>query len=123
MNLFIRFAGVGAIGTAVHYALLVFLVSMLKLNPAAATMIGATGGAITNYLLNDRFNFKGNRGQRETAPRFFLMVLVGIVLNGAILKTLTLGGLNYMVAQCLTTGGVLLINFYVCKVWIFRKTI
>jgi putative flippase GtrA len=106
----------------VHYVLLILLVSGLRLNPAMATTIGATGGAITNYLLNNHYNFKGNRKQSETAPRFFLMVAFGIALNGMMLKTLTSGGVNYLLAQVITTGGVLLINFFVCKTWIFRKT-
>jgi putative flippase GtrA len=122
MNLFFRFAAAGAAGTTVHYIVLILMVTGLAVGPAEAAMMGATCGAISNYFLNQRYSFNRSRSHREAAPRFFLMVATGIILNGGAVHILTLANINYLVAQVIATIGILLFNFFVCKTWIFIKT-
>ena len=61
------YACVGAIGTAVQYALLVIAVSVFGVLPVITSTVGAVFGAITNYVLNYRFTFSSSK---EVAPQF-----------------------------------------------------
>ena len=54
---FVGFTGVGAIGTGVHYALLVTLVNFGSVDPIIGSGIGFTCGALVNYILNYKFVF------------------------------------------------------------------
>lgn len=117
---FVKFATVGALGTALHYAVLILLVSGLSFDPAIGAMAGATCGAAFNYWLNHRFTFRSNRPHREALPRFVLMAVVGILLNGMIVKALTLASVNYLVSQVAATLIILMMNFFLSKLWIFR---
>lgn len=121
INLFLRFAAAGAVGTGVHYLALIFLVSWLGSSPALGAIIGASCGAVMNYYLNRKFNFAGSGEHRHAVPRFILMVAVGVFLNGLIVKILTGGGVHFLVAQMAATVFILGVNFIVCKKWIFIK--
>jgi putative flippase GtrA len=119
---FFRFASVGAIATATQYVILYALVSGAAWDPAHASMIGAAIGALVNYWLNYTFSFRSDRRHRESFPLFLLMASCGTVLNGLIVKGLTLAGLYYMFAQVVATIVVLGFNFYVSRKWIFVQT-
>jgi putative flippase GtrA len=121
MNLFVRFAAAGAVGTGVHYLILIVLVSGMAVNPAWAAMWGALCGAVVNYVLNHHYNFGGSHSHREAAPRFSVMVVLGVALNGTLVHLLSGAGVNYLVSQALATLVILLFNFFVCKTWIFAK--
>src|SRR5262245_28789177 len=49
---FTLFTGVGAIGTAGHYAVLIVMTSGFGVDAVAASAVGSVVGAIVNYLLN-----------------------------------------------------------------------
>jgi putative flippase GtrA len=119
---FLRFATAGGIATLTQYVILYALVSGAAWDPAHASMLGAAIGAIINYWLNYTFSFKSVRRHRESFPLFVLMASCGTVLNGLIVKGLTLAGLYYMLAQVVATIVVLGFNFYVSRKWIFVQT-
>lgn len=118
---FSRFAVVGAVGTAGHYALLVLAVSGLGLSPVLGTSMGAALGALINYALNYRYTFASSSRHRTAMPRFLLMAGAGLVANAIIVGVLVGVGLHYLAAQVLATGAVLMINYVVSKTWIFRE--
>jgi hypothetical protein len=68
---FIRYAGVGAVGTAVHYGTLIALVQGLGANAVVASTAGFIVGAFVNYALNHQFTFASDRAHRVALPRFF----------------------------------------------------
>jgi putative flippase GtrA len=119
---FFRFATVGGIATAAQYAILYALVSGAAWDAAHASMLGAAIGALLNYWLNYTFSFRSDRKHRESFPLFALMASCGTVLNGLIVKGLTLAGLYFMLAQVVATIVVLGFNFYVSRKWIFVQT-
>ena len=118
---FVKFLSVGAIGTALHYTILVILVSGQEIDPAMGAMVGATGGAAFNYWLNHRFTFRSDRLHQEALPRFILLAGIGILLNGIIVKLLTLASVNYLVSQIGATLLILILNFFLSKLWIFGQ--
>jgi putative flippase GtrA len=118
---FLHFAVMGALGTGIHYAILIVLVSEFNQSASLSAMIGATAGAFANYFLNYHFTFASDRRHREALPRFLAMAALGVAMNGLIVEALTLYKLNYLVAQIIATLVILGINFMVSRTWIFRK--
>ena len=64
---FLRFAAVGASGTAVQYSVLWSGVEWAGISAAAASGIGYILGSVVNYLLNYFFTFKSDKGHGEAA--------------------------------------------------------
>ena len=119
---FIRFTGVGAIGTLVHYGILILLVHSMSLDAVLASTAGFLAGAITNYLLNYRYTFASNKPHREAMVKFFAVALVGMLFNAMVMSLCTnLFHLHYLLAQILATGLVLLWNFTANHRWTFRE--
>ncbi len=120
---FVRFASVGALGTAVQYVILAALVELILFDSTAASAIGFVGGAFTNYYLNYRFTFRSERRHLSAAPRFFTVAAAGLGLN-VVFMALGTGPLHlhYLIAQCASTAIVLLWNFSAAKLWVFGET-
>lgn len=116
-----RFAVVGAVATAAHYAILIALVEIGHVNPVLATTCGYVIGIVVSYTLNRRFTFS-----ETTAPvassfaKFVLLYGVGAALNGAIVAALIGLGAMYLLAQVAATGLVLIWNFLGARYIVFR---
>jgi putative flippase GtrA len=117
---FMKFILSGGAGTVAQYLVLIVLVKLLAAPPGRASMAGAIVGAIVVYLLSRRFTFDTQRGHRETLPRFVVMATAGTLMNGALVGYLSKAGLYYLLAQMVATVVVLVFNFIVSKLWIFR---
>jgi putative flippase GtrA len=117
---FTKFMAVGAVGTASHYATLIAFVQLFDVRPVLAAAAGCTVGALVNYALNYRVTFRSTRRHRESAPRFFAVAGLGLLINTAIMgfATKTIG-LNYLWSQIIATGIILLINFVLSRHWAF----
>ena len=119
---FLSFAAVGALGTAVHYLLLIALVSSGTAQPLPASAVAFTAGAAVNYALNYRFTFASRKRHAEAASKFYLVALVGLLINSAIMAV----GVNrfdwhYLLTQLLATGIVLVWGFAANRAWTFRE--
>lgn len=117
---FLGFAVVGALGTLVHYAILFVTVSVFGRDPVLGTVLGASAGAITNFLLNHRLTFRSDKGLGETAPRFFAVAALGLAVNALVMYILsTRLSLHYLLAQVVATGLVLVLNYILNAIWTF----
>ena len=117
---FVRYAGVGAVGTAVHYGTLIGLVQGLGLNAIVASTAGFVIGAFVNYALNREFTFASERAHRVALPRFFAVAGVGLVLNAFVMAAmLALLPLHYLIAQIVATCVVLVTGFLANRRWTF----
>lgn len=117
---FARFGGVGAVGTACHYLVLLALVEGFAVGPVLASTCGAVTGALVNYVLNRRFTFASTRPHREALPRFMAVAVAGFALNAILMAALLAPGLHYFAAQLGATAAVLVFNFVVNRAWTFR---
>ncbi len=118
------FAGVGAIGTAAQYLVLVLLVEGPAVNPVLASTLGFGLGAIVNYLLNYHYTFRSDKSHLEAASKFFSVALVGALTNTLLMYLGTEWlGLNYLLAQILATGAVLVQNFLLNRYWTFAPAV
>ena len=118
---FASFAVIGAVGTGVHFAVLVALVAGLAWSPVLATSIGAVCGALTNYFLNYRLTFRSRKRHSEAIVKFMVVAAIGLGINAAIVKFgVQWAGLHYLAAQVIATGVVLVWGFLANRVWTFQ---
>lgn len=119
---FICFAGVGVIGTAVHYSILILCVQLFRFNVLLSSGLGFVGGAVTNYILNYKFVFKSNEQHELTFIKFIIVALFGLMINTLIMWFATEKILlNYIASQMLSTLVVLIWNFTGNKIWTFHE--
>ena len=119
---FVKFAGVGSIGTAAHYATVFVLVDAVGVAAVAASSAGFLVGGLINYLFNYKFTFRSRQSHASTAPRFFGIALVGFFLNGAAMFWfVNQVGLYYLLAQIITTGIILIWTFLANYYWTFGQ--
>ena len=115
------YAMVGAAGTCVQYAVLIAGVRSGLSTPPVASCAGAALGAIVNYALNHRVTFRSSRGHAGAAGRFMAVAACAVGLNWAAMLALVSGlGVQYLVAQCLTTVVVMLLTYALNASWSFR---
>lgn len=119
-NQFLRFAAVGAVATAVHYAVMLSLVELGGMHPVTATFVGFCCGAVVSYTLNRRFTFETRPSYGRGFAKFFFMVGIGAFINAGIVWVLTHNGFHYMVAQVIATGLVMIWNFASARFIVFR---
>lgn len=117
---FTKFLAVGSAGTVVHYLLLIFQVSIMHIAPGSAAFAGAAAGAVVVYVLNYRITFASHAGHSRTMPRFVALAVVGASLNGGLVGLLSKSGVHFLSAQIAATAIILVFNFIVSKLWIFR---
>ena len=115
---FHRYAGAGALGTALHYLVLLGWLWVAPTAAVAATTAGALLGAGANYWLNHRYSFASRRAHRTAAPRFAVVAAAGVLLNGLVVAALV-PSIPVLPAQLSATGAVLLSGFVLNRYWTF----
>lgn len=123
MNLFTRqlatYAGVGAIGTGVHFAILIAMVQGASQPPLVGSVLGFLAGAVTNYLLNHHVTFNSRSNYLATSWKFFLIAGFGLLVNTLVMAAAT-PWLHYLLSQATATAAVLLLTFLLNRCWTFR---
>jgi len=121
---FVRYAGAGGVGTAVHYATLAIVVEAFGVSPAAATAVGAVAGAGVNYLLNYHLTFASKASHARTLPRFAAVAAVSAALNAAGMWYLTRRWhVHYLAAQLACTLVVLVLGYVANRAWTFGAAV
>jgi dolichyl-phosphate beta-glucosyltransferase len=117
-----QYAGTGAIGTALHYAALISLVSGGLLTPVPASTIGAVLGAAVNTGLASLLTRAGTKPLESTLPRFLAVSAAALGLNALVLW-FGLGRLpgHYLAAQLMASCAVLVFGFLVNRRWHFGE--
>jgi putative flippase GtrA len=117
---FSRFAAVGAVATIVHYSVLISLVELAHGPLIPSTSTGFVFGAILSYGLNRRITFRHQPSFGRGLLKFIAVGAVGLGLNALIVAGLARGRLPYIPAQMAATGVVLVWNFAIARLVIFR---
>jgi putative flippase GtrA len=118
---FTLFALIGAVGTAGHYAILIFLVRHFGVDPVAASVAGFVAGALINYSLNYKLTFRSRAQHVRTLTKFLAVAVLGAILNMAVVWLgIEVAQLHYLVAQAIATGAILVLNFALSYLWAFR---
>lgn len=117
---FILFAAVGAIGTAVQYCILIFLVQVIRINPIISSSIGFSFGALVNYNINYRITFRSRKRHSDAGIKYSSIALIGLSFNTFFLWCLFKKmEVNYLIAQAASTILVLIWNFCANRLWTF----
>lgn len=118
---FLRYCMTGGLGTAAQYIILIAGVQVVDM-PVMFSSLGAIAGAVINYFVNYHYTFKSRQSHLRTMHRFFGVALIGFLLNSVIMGIcIHRLRLHYLLAQCLSTGIVLIWGFAVNLVWTFQK--
>ena len=119
----LRFLAVGAVATALQYAILVALVRYARWDPVSASTLGFATSMWLSYLLNRRFTFASDRPHVQALPRFVVTALCGLGLTALGMYLLVSRmQVNYLVAQVSVTAAVTAWNFVLNRWWSFRRT-
>lgn len=120
---FCGFLWVGGVATALQYLILVVLVEVGGMGPAVASGAGYAAGAGLSYFLNYHYTYLSNRSHVPAMTKFFFVAAIGLAVNSTIVAIAAENlGLNYLLAQAIATGLVLLWNFSANRYWTFRPT-
>lgn len=120
---FPRFIAVGATATALQYAILLLAVELGGMSPTPASSLGFVISAVFSYLANKHVTFEADTPNTVAAPRFVVMVILGLIVTSLCMRTLTSFGVHYLLGQVLTTALVLTINFQLASRWVFRRPV
>ena len=115
----LRYASVGGLATAAHWALLAVLVEGAGMAPWAASGCGAVLGAQVAFFGNRRYTF-GHAGPLWPAWwRFMGTAALGGGVGMAVVAAGVALGLHYLLAQAVATALGLLLTYTVNRVWTF----
>lgn len=117
-----RYALVGAVATAAHYAFLIAAVEMLRWAAWLAAGAGAVVGAQVAYLGNRGYTFEHRGAVTSSWWRFQATAVLGALANMAIVALATRVELHYLVGQVIATVLVMLGTFAVNARWTFAAT-
>ncbi|MFA6082430.1 MAG: GtrA family protein [Patescibacteria group bacterium] len=124
---FVKFAIVGAINTALDWAL--FYVFHLSLRPAGqvgaqiAKAMSFVFSASSSYAMNRSWTFRSTNPQiRREALKFLLVALVGLVINNSIFFIITspqMLNLDTIYGLATATAVAMFWNFFANRTWTF----
>lgn len=115
----LRYASVGGLATAAHWALLAVLVEGAGMAPWVASGCGAVLGAQVAFFGNRCYTF-GHAGPLWPAWwRFMGTAALGGGVGMAVVAAGVALGLHYLLAQAVATALGLLLTYTVNRVWTF----
>jgi putative flippase GtrA len=116
------YIGVGGIATAAHYATLFALVQSGLAPPLIGTITGFCIGAVVKYVLSYTVTFRSTGRHVEAGPRFVAVLVLMLAATAGVFWTLNSAlGLNYMVAQVITTIALIAPGYVANRRWVFLR--
>ena len=119
---FIKFSLVGLLNTAIHYGIFISLYDFLGVYHLFASGIGFCFAMTNSYVINKRWTFQ-SRGSdvRGEFVRFFIVNLISLSINlGSMAVLVELFLIHPPVAQFVTIGLTLAVNFLGNRFWTFK---
>ena len=120
MRRFFRYTVVGAVATAVHYALLAFVVELLRWPAWLGSGVGAVFGAQVAFFGNRAFTFAHAGDVAPAWAKFQGTAAAGALLGMVIVGSGVRLGVHYLAAQVVATLASLVLTFLVNRAWTFR---
>ena len=120
---FVKFSLVGVLNTTIHYGVFYTLYEFLGLYYILASGLGFCLAVTNSYICNKYWTFKSRGADvgREFV-KFFIVNIVSLSINLACMAILVeLFDLHPPVAQVVTIGITLIVNFTGNKFWTFKR--
>jgi putative flippase GtrA len=112
----------GGIATGAHYATTIASVELAEITPLAGSCMGFCIGALVKYALNYSIAFRSEHGHAATGARFVAVLALMFAGNAAVFWVLnTQLGLNYVIAQVITTVVLIAPGYIVNRRWVFVR--
>lgn len=109
---FIRYILSGFIAVSVHFAVLVVLVESGEFPKTLASVVGFLCAVPVNYLTQYHHVFRAAGSHANTFGRYIAVTLATLAVNAGLFWFLAqIAQINYLVAQGITLGVVVIINF------------
>ncbi|GGD94467.1 GtrA family protein [Paenibacillus nasutitermitis] len=128
----VKYAVVGLLGTALHFALLAALVEWAGVHPVVGSVLGFTVVLAVSYVLNKKWTFQDtgdvDRQSNRTAEyrqfiRYCMVSGSGLILNTLIMYgAVELVDLPYLLGQVIVTFVVPVQNYLFNRYWTFRRS-
>lgn len=115
--LFLRFLVVGAINTAVGYALFAVFV-LAGLDSGLALLLATVLGVLFNFFTTGRLVFDNRKA--SALPRFVAVYAVSYCFNLALLKGFESMGLHPIAAQAVCLAPVVALTFVLLRKFVFQ---
>lgn len=122
INKFIKFGLVGVLNTLINWIIFAVL-NFVGVYYIVANVIAYAIATANSYIWNSKWVFKYNgKDKKETTIKFVILNLIGLALNTAILYFLVdILLFNKLIGLVITTVIVMLINYIVNKIWVFKE--
>lgn len=122
MNQFIRFALIGVVNTLIHYGVFMLLYA-IGLFHLLASVTGFLCAVTNSFIMNKRWTFKTQgTSRKQEFTKFFLVNLVSLGVNVvSMLVFIEVLNVAPPLAQLLTIGLTLVVNFTGTKYWVFKR--
>ena len=122
---FLKYAIVGCMGTAIDLGSLYVFVEFLRINLLLAAAMSFILAVINNFLLNKYWTFQNKSSNiRKQFIKFLIVSMIGLLLTELFMSLLVYGlKIWYMASKLVTSGLVLMWNFLANKYWTFKDRI
>jgi len=119
---FIKFSLVGLVNTAIHYGIFIFLYKFVGVYHLFASGIGFCFAMANSYVMNKRWTFKSSGSDvRREIIKFIIVNLISLAINlGSMAVLVELFSIQPPVAQLVTIGVTLAVNFSGNRFWTFK---
>ncbi len=119
---FIKFSLVGLVNTAIHYGIFISLYEFLGVYHLFASGIGFCFAVTNSYVINKHWTFKSRGADvRREFTRFLIVNLISFSINlGSMAILVELFSIHPPVAQLVTIGLTLAVNFSGNRFWTFK---
>lgn len=122
LSRFIKFGLVGVLNTIINWILFILLNSM-GVYYIISNIIAYSISTLNSYLWNSKWVFKYTGDNvNQTTFKFITLNIIGLVLNTIILFLLVdIIKLPKIIALIIATGVVMILNYFINKLWVFKK--
>ena len=122
LHIFIKFGLVGVLNTYINWIVFIIL-NMLGMYYIFSNIIAYSLSTLNSYIWNSKWVFKYSGDDvKETTAKFIILNIIGLILNTCILYILVdIIGLNKIVSLIITTVIVMILNYFINKLWVFKK--
>ena len=122
LHRFIKFGLVGVLNTSINWIVFIIL-NMLGMYYIFSNIIAYSLSTLNSYIWNSKWGFKYSGDDvKETTAKFIILNIIGLILNTCILYILVdIIGLNKIVSLIITTVIVMILNYFINKLWVFKK--
>jgi len=110
---FVRYIVSGSLAAMTHFGVLALLVEVMDTDPTLASAIGFVAALFVNYSMQYHWTFAAEGPHGVIFTRYVVVTFSMLGLNTVLFWSAlnAMPGNHYLIAQCVATGVVVLLNF------------